>query len=90
MATKRARARARARAARWMATPTKRKRVRVARGMAGRGLAMATLMADNKKCNGKSGDRQWLQQRGWCVFDGGNNGGGVKDTTLMLQLEKGG
>ncbi len=58
MATKRARARARA--ARWMAMPTKREIARSARGMAGKGLVMATLVAGNKKGNGKSGYGQWL------------------------------
>ncbi len=24
--------------------------------------------------------RQWLRQRGWWAFDGGNNGDGAKDT----------
>jgi hypothetical protein len=47
---------------------------------AGRGLAMATLVAGNEKGNGKSGYGQWLWQRGWRAFGGGNDGNGAKET----------
>ncbi len=82
MGTKRERKRARA--ARWMATPTKRARARTARRM-----VMATRVAGDKKGNGdgnKEGNGnqrqqhgQWLWQRGWQVFNGGNNGDRAKD-----------
>jgi hypothetical protein len=84
MTTATKRARARMRAARWMATPTKRERARAARGIAGRGLATATLVTGNEKGNGGSGYGQWLRQRGWQAFDGGNNGGGAKDTAARV------
>jgi hypothetical protein len=57
---------------------------------AGRDLATVTLVAGNKKGNGKSGYGQWLWRRGWQAFDSGNNGEGAKDTALALQLERGG
>jgi hypothetical protein len=51
---------------------------------------MATLVADYEKGNGDGdeegdGDQrrqhwQWLRQRGWRAFDGGNDGDGVKDS----------
>ncbi len=51
---------------------------------AGRGLATATLVVGNKKGNGKSGYGQWLRGRVWRASDGGNNGGGAKDTTACI------
>jgi hypothetical protein len=67
-----------------MATPMKRARARVARGM-----GTATRVTSNKKGDGNGnkegdGDRrqqhgQWLWQRGWQAFDGGNDGDGTKD-----------
>ncbi len=47
-------------------------------------LAMATLAAGSKKGNGKSSYRQWLWQRGWRAFDGGNDGAGAKDTASCI------
>jgi hypothetical protein len=57
---------------------------------AGRGLATVTLVAGDEKGNGKSGYGQWLRQRGWRALDGGNNGGGAKDTaTHVMTGERG-
>jgi hypothetical protein len=46
---------------------------------AGRGLATASLLAGDEKGDGESGYGQWLQQRGWRAFEGGDDGGGAKD-----------
>jgi hypothetical protein len=83
MTTKRTRVRVRA--ARWITTGIKRARVTAARGM-----AVATRMAGNKEGNGNgnkegNGNRrqhhgQWPWQRGWRVFDGGDNGDGDGDS----------
>jgi hypothetical protein len=50
----------------------------------GRGLATATLVAADKKGNGKSGYKQWLQQIGWQAFDSGDNGDGVNNTAACI------
>jgi hypothetical protein len=50
----------------------------------GRVLAMVTLVAGNKKGNGNSGYGQWLRQRGWQAFDGGNNEDSAKDTAACI------
>ncbi len=83
--------RERVRVARWMAMATKRARAR-----AGRGIAMATRVVGNKKGKGagnKDGNGnqpqqlgQWLQQRGWRVFDSSNNGDGAKDTVTHATI----
>ncbi len=50
----------------------------------GRGLATATLVAVDKKGNGKSGYGQWLQKREWRAFGGGNDGDGAKDRATCV------
>ncbi len=41
-------------------------------------------MAGNEKGNGKSGYGQWLWQRGWRAFDGGDDGDGAKDMAACV------
>ena len=51
---------------------------------------MTTLVAGNKKGNGKSGYGQWLRQRGWWAFDGGNDGDNAKDrAACATTIERG-
>jgi hypothetical protein len=47
---------------------------------------MVTLVAGNKKGNGKSGYGQWLRQRGWRTFNGGKDGDGTKDTAPHIKI----
>ncbi len=48
-------------------------------------MVTATLVVGNKKGNGKSGYRQWLQQRGWRAFHSSNDGGGAKDMAACIK-----
>ncbi len=45
---------------------------------------MVALVAGGEKGNGKSSYEQWLQRRGWRVFDGGNDGDGGKNTAAHV------
>jgi hypothetical protein len=86
MITATKRARERVRAARWMAMAMKRAR---ATATMVAGYKNGDGVGDEKgNCNsneeGNGNQRrqhgQWLWQRGWRAFNGGNNGDGAKDT----------
>jgi hypothetical protein len=53
-------------------------------GKGGKRFGDGNSSGSHKKGNGKSGYGQWLWQRGWQAFDGGNDGGGAKDTATHV------